>query len=261
MLSIYANVRVVFRYRWLLYELVVRDLRLRYRGSVLGFAWTLLNPVLFMGIYALVFGVFLKANVPNYPLFLLAGLIPWYWVTGAVSQSVTSIVDNATYVGKTLMPTELLVLVPVASNGLNFLITMALLFPVAIALHVNVLWAFLFLPLLIAIELCLVLGVSLLVSTFNVFYRDLQQLVGYVLLAVFFLTPIFYAKSSIPPKIQFIVKYNPIAALMSGYQDTFYAGALPSWHALAFAALFAIFVLGVGVGYFNRFREAFVEYI
>lgn len=261
MLSIYANVRVVIRYRWLLYELVIRDLRLRYRGSVLGFAWTLLNPVLFMGIYTLVFGVFLKSSLHNYPLYLLAGMIPWYWILGAVSQSVTAIVDGATYVGKTLLPVELLVLVPVLSNGVNFLITIALLFPVSIALHVNVGWALLFLPTLVVIELCMTLGFSFLVATFNVFYRDLQQLVGYILLALFFLMPIFYSRSMVPANLQALIKLNPIAALIASYQDVFYSGTLPSWHSLVFAGAFAIFILGVGLGYFNRLREAFVEYV
>jgi lipopolysaccharide transport system permease protein len=261
MLSIYANVRVVMRYRWLLYELVVRDLRLRYRGSVLGFAWTLLNPILFMAIYTLVFAVFLKSNIHNYPLFLLAGMIPWYWLLGAVGQAVTSVLDGATYVGKTLLPIELLVLVPVLSNGVNFLIEVALLFPIAIALHVNVLWALMFLPLLVLVELSMVLGLSFLVATFNVFYRDLQQLVSYALLAIFFLTPIFYARSAVPANLQFIVKINPIAALVSAFQDVFYSGTLPHWRDLAFAAGFGIFVLGVALGYFNRYREAFVEYV
>ena len=180
----------LYRFRWLLYELVWRDLVLRYRGSVLGFAWTLLNPLLFMAVYTLVFSVFLRNGVHAYPLFLLSGMVPWLWVSTAISQAVTSILDGRSFVGKTLRPTELLVIVPVLSNGLNFLITIVLLFFVSLALGVNVIWALAFLPLLVVIQLCITLGFALLSATLNVFYRDFQQIVAYLLMAFIFLTPI-----------------------------------------------------------------------
>ena len=257
----YGNISTVVRYRWLLYELVVRDLTLRYRGSVLGFAWTLLNPVLFMLVYTLVFSVYLKSSIHAFPLFLLSGLIPWMWASNAIAQAVTVILDGRAYVGKTLMPTELLVLVPVLSNGINFLITTLLLFPVSIALSVNVGWAVAFLPLLLVVELCIILGISLLVATFNVFYRDLQQFVGYALMALFFLTPIFYSRDDVPAKLQFLVRWSPFAALISAYQDVFYYGTPPSWRAVLFAGAFGAVILAIGLWCFNRSHDAFGEYV
>lgn len=261
MKTLRSRVLAVSRYRGLLYELVNRDVKLRYRGSVLGFAWTLLNPILFMAIYTLVFSVFLKSNVRAYPLFLLSGLIPWTWFSSAVGQSVGAILDGRMYVGKTLLPAELLVLVPVLSNGVNFAITLVLLFPVSIALGVNIGWALLFLPILVAIELCMALGFSFYVATLNVFYRDFQQLVGYALLAIFFLTPIFYARVVVPPNLQFMVVYSPVAAFVSGYQSVFYYGRPPDWSELLFAAGFSIVILFTGALYFNRHRDAFAEYV
>ncbi len=168
--------RSVVRYRWLLYELVKRDVLVRYRGSALGFVWTLLNPIIFMLIYTLVFSIYLKSPIRLFPLYLLSGMVPWIWFQGAIAQAVTAILDGRAYVGKTLLPTELLVIVPVLSNGVNFLITAVLLVPVCMAFGVNVVWAVLFLPLLALIELCMALGFSFFVATANVFYRDLQQL-------------------------------------------------------------------------------------
>src|SRR5215469_3718221 len=101
--------RRLYRFRWLLVELVLRDLRLRYRGSVLGFAWTLLNPLFFMAIYTLVFSVYLRVPIPHYPLFLLSGLVPWTWFATAIQQGATAIVDGRLYVGKTTFPTEVLI--------------------------------------------------------------------------------------------------------------------------------------------------------
>jgi lipopolysaccharide transport system permease protein len=256
-----SNLHTLVRYRWLLYELVMRDLALRYRGSVLGFAWTLLNPILFMVVYTLVFSVYLRSGIHAFPLYLLSGMIPWMWIASAVSQAVTSIIDGRAYVGKSLLPTELLVLVPVLSNGVNFLITIVLLFPVSYALGVNASWALLFLPLLFAIQLCVTLGISFFVATFNVFFRDLQQLVGYALMAVMFLTPMFYERASVPANLQFMVTFSPVAALIAGYQNVFYYGIPPRWQDLLFAAAFGAAVLAIGLAYFNRNRDAFGEYV
>ncbi|HEY5427020.1 MAG TPA: ABC transporter permease [Candidatus Tumulicola sp.] len=261
MQTIQSSATAVARYRWLLYELVVRDIRLRYRGSVLGFAWTLINPILFMLVYTLVFSVYLRSNIRAYPLFLLSGMIPWMWASSAIGQAVTAIPDGRMYVGKTLLPAELLVLVPVLSNAVNFLITILLLFPVCVALGVHVGWALLFLPILLLIELCMTLGFSFLVATVNVFYRDLQQLVGYALMALFFLTPIFYARDAVPARLQFLVTFSPIAALISAYQSVFYYGTPPRWRELAFAAAFSVALFLVSLAYFNRSRDAFAEFV
>ena len=148
------------------------------------------------------------------------------------------------------------------SNGINFLITIVLLFPVSIIVGgVNPVWALLFLPLLVAIQFCMTLGIAFLVATCNVFYRDLQQLVGYALMALMFLTPMFYEASRVPQNLRFIVTYSPIAALISCYQHVFYYGTLPEWKHLLFAAAFGVVILAIGLAYFNRNRDAFGEYV
>lgn len=261
MIDFYDMSASLYRRRWLLFELVSRDLKLRYRGSVFGFAWTLLNPLIFMGVYVLVFSVFLKMNIPNFPLYLLTGLIPWYWFLGAISQSVGAILDGRTFVGKTVFPIELLVLVPVITNGINFALSMILVVILTYALGVHPGWAILALIPIVAIQFLLVLGISFLVATFNVFYRDLQQLIGYALTLVFFLTPIFYARNFIPPQYKFIITLNPFAAVISCYQDILYYGRFPGATELAISAVVAVFVAGAGIGYFNRYRDAFGEYV
>lgn len=250
-----------YRFRSLLFELVKRDLKLRYRGSVLGIAWTLLNPILFMGVYTLVFSVFMKSAIERYPLFLLSGLIPWMWFSGSVSQATTSIVDGGAYIGKTLMPPELLVLVPVLANGVNFLITIALLLLAGAVFGLNVAWASAFLPLLITIELCLTLGASMLVAIIMVYFRDIQQVVVYAMTALFFLTPIFYTRATVPPNLQFLVSFNPIAGLIAAYQSVLYNGVPPKPEDLLSSTAFGVMTLIVGLALFNNSRDSLGEYV
>lgn len=260
-MSVSTSLNSIVRYRWLLYELVKYDIIQRYRGSIFGFAWTLINPVIFVAIYTLVFSIYLKTGVKDFPLYLLSGMVPWIWMSQAVSQGVSSILDGRNFVGKTLMPTEILILVPVLSNGFNFLITIALVFPITALLGVPIWWALVFLPLLALIELLMTAGFTFFAATINVFYRDVQQVVAYALLALFFLTPIFYVRFVVPPNLEWLVKFSPVAALVSTYQNVFYYGIPPNWRDLAFAGVFSVIILLLALAYFNRHRDALGEYV
>jgi len=251
----------ILRYRWLIYELVLRDLRLRYRGSLLGFGWTLLNPLLFMGIYTLVFSIYLRVDVPHYPAFLLAGIVPWTWLAGAMSQGTSAIIDGRMYVGKTLLPTEVLVIIPVLSHGINFIFSLPILFLFAILLHVHLGISLIMLPLIILIQFAIVLGLVMLTATFNVFYRDLQQLVLYVLTVLFYLTPIFYTPSFVPEQYQYLIVWNPFAALIGCYHAIFYAGTFPSIYDFSVSLVFAVVLLGLAQSCFGHYKESFSEYV
>ena len=254
-------VTTLYRYRWLVYELVLRDLRLRYRGSVLGFAWTLLNPLLFMAIYSLVFLVYLRIGIPNFPLYLLSGLIPWTWLSTAVSLGTSSIVDGRMYVGKTLFPTEVLVVVPVVSAAINFVLSLPVIFILAWATGVHLGFSLLAIPVLVAIELIIVLGIVLLLATFNVFYRDMQQLVVYALTLGFYLTPIIYSRAMVPARFDFLVAWNPMANLTFAYQDILYRGVFPNFGSLLFPLFAGLALLAVAHAAFARNRESFSQYI
>lgn len=251
----------LFHYRWLLYELVLRDLRLRYRGSVLGFAWTLLNPLLFTVIYTLVFSVYLRVPIEHYPLFLLCGLIPWNWFATAIQQGTTAIVDGRMYVGKTTFPIEVLLAVPVFSGAVNFVLSLPILVALVVISHAHVGVGLLALPILAVIQLGLTFALVQIVATLNVFYRDLQQLVIYVITALFYLTPIFYTSAQVPAKFAFFLAWSPFTALIQGYHDIFYYGTFPKAADLGFASIAAIVLLLVGQGSFLRHRESFSQYL
>jgi ABC-type polysaccharide/polyol phosphate export permease len=251
----------LFRFRWLLFELVLRDLKLRYRGSIFGLAWTLLNPLLFMLVYTLVFTIFLRIGAKNYPVYVLAGMIPWNWFTLGISQGTTSILDGRMYVGRSVFPVQLLPLVPVLSSGVNFALSLPLLFALMAIYHVHVGAALLTLPLLILIELAFVSGASLICATYDVFYRDLQQLISYALTALFFLTPIFYRADTVDTRFRAWFQWNPLAAIIEPFHSVLYAGRYPDWGTVGYAAFCSALLLALGIAAFNRHREVFSQYL
>ena len=228
---------------------------------MLGFAWTLLNPVLFMAVYTLVFGVYLRIGIAHYPVYLLSGLLAWNWFASALQNGTTAILDGRMYVGKTVFPTEILVFVPVISNLVNFLFSLPLLAIVVAAYHQPLGWPLLLLPVLIVVQAILTAGVLFFFATLNVYFRDLQQLVVYVVMLLFYLTPIFYRSQSIPAVMRPFVLADPLAVLMVGYQRIFYTNEFPSisqFVYLAFAT-FVIFLAGRAV--FIRHQESMGEYL
>lgn len=255
------SVKQLYRYRWLVLELVLRNLRLRYRGSALGVFWTLLNPLLFMAVYTLVFEVFLKVGLPNYPLYLLCGLIPFTFFGSSLQQGALAIIDGRYYVGRTLFPTVALVVVPVLTNAANFLIAMPLVVALALVLKVHLGWNLLLLPVVFLAQLLVTQSVVVLLATFNVFYRDVQELLGYAMSALLFLTPIFYKATSIPVQYRGIIALNPLAALTDSYQRILYDGTLPDFSRLGYAFVLGVVGLLVANAVFARYREAFAQYL
>ena len=249
------------RYRWLLLELVIRDLRLRYRGTYVGFLWTLLNPVIYMAIYTFVFGFMLNVGTERYPAYLLAGLVPWTWFLSSISQGVTAIQDGRMYVGKTVFPTEALVAVPVLSNMINFVLSLPLLLIVDAIFRVHLGWSLIALPVIVAIQCVLTYGVLLLVATYNVFYRDIQQLIGLFLTFIFFINPIFYTLRQVPQALQPYLLADPLTPIILAYQDLFFHGTWPSALTLSYSALFSIVIYFIGKFVFTRHLDAFGEYL
>jgi ABC-type polysaccharide/polyol phosphate export permease len=214
-----------------------------------------------MAIYTLVFSVYLREGIVNFPAFLLSGIVPWAWVAGALGQGTSSIVDGRMYVGKTMFPTEVLVIVPVISNGVNFIFSLPILFLFVIVLHVHLGLSLVMLPLLVLIQGAMILGATMLAATFNVFYRDVQQLIIYIMTALFFITPIFYTPDLVPAKFQFLVAWNPFAALIACYHAVLYAGTFPRAYDLIYSLVFSLVLLWIAQGFFTRYKEAFSEYL
>ena len=179
------------KYRELVRNLVIRDIKLRYRNSVLGFAWSLGNPLLMMGVYTVLFTILMPNNViPKFPIFILCALLPWNYFNTTIMGAIDSIVGNAHLIKKVYFPREALPLAIVLANLVNFLLALIVLFAMLFAFRVQLSpWA-LYLPLIIFIQTIFILGLSLIFATLNVFYRDTKIIMEVGMMAWFFLTPV-----------------------------------------------------------------------
>ena len=254
----------VWAYRDLLINLVKRDLAVRYKRSALGFAWTFLNPLLMMLVFAIVFQVVKPLSVRSYPLFVLAALLPWNFFAGALSGAARSITGNAQLIDKVYFPREILPLSVVLSHLINYLLSLLVFLPLALALGAKFSAWTLALPGIIAVQLCLVTGLALLVAALNVFYRDTEVVLDVALTAGFFLTPIFYELELLPNQFlgidvwRFVYTLNPMATLVTDYRYILLYQYPVIRHTLVPAVL-GVIVLAVGWYLFRRAAPAFSE--
>lgn len=268
--AILSRLRELWAYRELIYSLTVREVKVRYKNSVLGFMWSLLNPLGMMAVFTLVFTVMMPSyQVPKFPIFVLCGLLPWNYFAAGVTASIHSIVSNANLVRKVYFPREVLPIVSVLSNLVNFLLALAVLFGALLLFKVRLSpWVWL-LPVVILIQTCFTLGVAFFLSALNVFYRDTMMIMEVLMLAWFFLTPVFYPIEVLPRSYEFLgisinvhrLMYyvNPMASLISGYRDLLYWGYRTDIDFFIRTALTALVVLAAGYWFFGRYSGRFGE--
>lgn len=246
------------RYREMFTGLVNREVRARYKGSALGFLWTLLNPLMMMAIYSLVFSVYMRVNIPNYALFIFCGLLPWGWFSSSITNATASIAANANLIKKIYFPLEILPLVNVTTNLVNYLFSLPVLFCFMLVAKIPFTPNLLYLPLLLALQFLLTLGFALVLSTLNAFYRDVEQLIGPLMLAWFYVTPIVYEATAIPDRMRWIFYANPLAPLIASYQQIIFRGHPPDLIHLAYCGVtgVAVFIAGYALFYSKKFSFA-----
>lgn len=252
----------LWRYRALLGALVGRHLNARYRGSMLGFIWSFLNPLCLIAVYSLVFQYYIRFNdVQHYTLFLFAGLLPWIWFSSGLLEATGAISGGGSLVTKAMFPPHILPVVAVLTNLANFLFAVPLLFIVMFSAGVVPGWELLFLPVVIAVELVFLIGLSLAFSALNVHYRDVQHILGNVMTLWFFLCPIIYPVANVPERFKMTLLLNPVALFTEMYHGILLEGVSPDPEKLLFTALVAAVTLVAGARIFYHYRESFAELV
>ena len=248
-------------YRELIWNLVLRDLKARYKNSFLGYLWSLVNPLLMMTVFTILFKFLLKSPIPNFPVFIIVGLLPWNFCASSVTGAVTCITAQSNLVKKVYFPREAIPIALVLANLLNFLLALPAMFLIMLLLNAHFQPAAALFPLIALIETIFLLGVALFLSALNVFFRDTQVITEVLLLAWFFLTPIFYRLGDIVDvQLARLVRWlNPMASLVDFYRDIFYLGGLPGWDAIIRTLVTALLVLLAGYLFFLRLSPRFGE--
>ena len=248
------------RYRALVRNLVLKDLKLKYRDSVLGFVWSLLNPLLLLSVYTVAFEHVMRVPVADYPFFLLVALLPWNFFAGSAQASTRSILGNAALIQKVSFPRETLPVATVCFGFAQLLLALVVLLPAALLLFRRpVHWTFLALPLLLLLHLTFTTGIAFLLSTVTTFFRDVAHLTEVALLLVFWLTPVLYPIGMAPAWLQSALAASPLAAFALAYQDLLFWGRLPDTNVLGVLVVSTLASLLIGVAVFRRFSAALPE--
>jgi ABC-type polysaccharide/polyol phosphate export permease len=250
------------RQRWLIVELVKRELKLRYRGTWLGFLWTMLNPLVMMVVYTLVFSTIMRIGIAKFPPFLLCGLLPWMmWFTESITSGTNCLLDHAGFLKNAVFPSEILPIVSVGVGMMSYVFSLPVLFLLLAVFRVELGWPLLALPVIMAVQFSFTLGIVFLTSTYNVFFRDLRYIVQHILLAVFFLTPIMYDFSIVPERLRWVFKLNPLSTIIDSYRNIFFYNAWPNWENLGFVFALSLMLIVLGAWAFETNKEIFAEYL
>lgn len=282
--GILPKLQELWSYRELIRNMVARDLKARYKNSVLGYIWSLLNPLLMMLVFWLVFSVLLNNSIRMFPVFLIVALLPWSFAVTAVSGGMRSILDNSNLVKKVYFPREILPITVVISNLVNYLFALPVMFLVMAGVQLvdigrlNFSWTFAFLPVIIIIQVVFLIGMALLLSTTAVFFRDTTHIIDIFIQLWIFLTPVFFAFEQIatPMQARVLRWLNPMASIIDFYRDILYGQAavvqvgeripiptpgLPALDGVFRTLLTALVILALGAYVFHRTSGRFGEEI
>lgn len=243
----------------LLYELVLRDLKLRYRRSVLGLLWTLLNPLAQLLVLNLVFSRVLPLNIPNYPLFLFTGLLAWNWFQASLYAGTGSIVDNRELIRRPGFPDAVLPVVTVVSYFIHFLLALPILLIFMFLSGIQFSSAFLFLPIIFATQFILILGLIYFTAAIQVTFRDTQYLLGVLLFLGFYLTPVFYDSNALPPQVQTLYHLNPMVTIIEAYRSVIMYAEFPAGLPLILVGLVSMAIYWITYRVFKQASYHFVE--
>lgn len=245
--------------RDLLRELVVRDLKVKYKRSALGMAWSLLNPLLQLGVFYFLFQVVMALNVPRYSAYMLSGLLIWTWFQASIIQAAASITGNRDMIRLPGFPCAVLPAVAVTNNLIHFVIATPVLALFLFLSGGGIGASVAALPAVMAVQYLYTLGLAYLVAAVNVVFRDTQHLLELFLRLYMFMNPIFYTVDHVPPEYQALYRLNPMVPLLESYRAVLMHGAQPDWVGLAGVVALGAILLALGVRVFHRLSIRFVD--
>ena len=249
----------LYLYRELLKTNIKKEIRGKYKGSFLGVLWSFVNPLLMVLVYAIVFPYILRVQEENYLIFLIVATIPWTFFTSCISQGTTTIIGNGGLIKKVYFPRAILPISVVTSGLVNFLISCLIIFLFLIFSGVGFSIYIFLLPLIIIVEYILILSFVFILSAINVYIRDVEYIMNFVIMMLFYATPILYSFTLIPERLRMIFNLNPMAHIINAYRDILYYQQLPNMINILIVGLVSIVLLFIGYKIFVKLEKGFAE--
>jgi lipopolysaccharide transport system permease protein len=239
--------------------LTAKEIKVRYKSSVLGYIWSIAMPLCFAFVYYVSFKVVMRIKMDNYALFLICGLFPWQWFANSINAAPMILLGNSSIIKKVRFPRATVCMAMVLNDGVHFILSIPviLLFLALSGQSPSLSWLYA-LPVLFAVQFAFTYGLVLLVASINLFFRDLERLVSVLVTLLFYFTPIIYSEDMIPEKYQPYIALNPLAPLIIAWRDLFLHGTLDTMH-LLHSLPWALSIFGLGVWVFRRLSPRFAE--
>lgn len=249
----------LFQYREFLKSNVKKEIRGKYKGSFLGVLWSFLNPLLSVLVYAIIFPYIMRMNMDHYLIYLITGIIPWTFFTMAINSGMISILVNANIIKKVYFPRIILPISSVTSALVNFLISCIIVLLFVIFSGIGISINLIYLPLIVITQYIMLLGITFLLSSIDLYCRDIENITQFLINMLFYATPILYLPTIFPSKLKWIINLNPMAHLINAYRNIFYYKVAPDFLALGLTFLFSVILFGVGYLIFNKLQKGFAE--
>lgn len=248
------------RYRTLLRKLVLKDLKLKYRGSVLGFLWSLVNPLVMIAVYSLAFRYILRNATEGFVFLVLIGILAWTFFSNAAMMSTGAIADSGALLKSVFFPRAILPIATVLFNFSQYLLMAVVFLPVMmIAFRVPLSAPLLAYPVFLALQVIFTIGVALILATGTTFFRDVRHLLEVALAVLFWTTPIVYELSQVPPRFRLALLASPVASYVVAYKDIFFYRRWPDPAVWTFAIAYAIIAFAIGAALLLAFEDRFAE--
>jgi ABC-2 type transport system permease protein len=255
---IIAEIRDILLYRNLVVHLVKRNITARYKRSLLGVGWTLLDPLLTMLVMAVVYSSLFRTQINDFPVFLLCGIVVWTFFQQASTEAMTDIMYSGTLLGKVYLPKSVFAVSAVGTGLVNFLFSLIPLAGFVIAFQRPINWTLSFLPFAIVILCAFTLGLGLFMSTLAIFFADMVNIFNFLLRLLLYLSGIFYYTESLPDWLAWVVRLNPTYHLIRLFRDPIFEGIMPRWEIIVYGSVWAILMFFLGYWFFTRRSDEFV---
>lgn len=252
----------LYQYRELLKTNVKKEIRGKYKASFLGVLWSFINPLLQVLVYAIVFPYIMRVQTENYLIFLICGIIPWTWFTNVISQGTTCVTNNSNLIKKVYFPREILPISIVTSGLINFLISCLIILIFVLLGGCGISWHLIFIPFIALIQYVISLSIIFLLSAFNVYVKDTEYMITFIINLFFYATPVLYSTEMFKDSwMIWLFRFNPMAHLINAYRDVFYLHRMPEMLNLLLLFIIGLLLLIICYKIFKKLEKRFAEEI